>query len=250
MMENPLFATNAEYRDQTLAFFRQQVKQAPVPMWIWDALTTLKEQFPETTPIRCRSSTNNEDLEGFSGAGLYDSYTHRPNEGHLSMTIKQVWASLWTTRAFDERDFYRVDHFAAAMGVLVHPNTDDEQANGVAVSKNVIDPNWTGYYVNAQVGENLVTNPGPNDIPEEFLIAKLEGSTVYTVQHVTYSNLVPEGQTVITTAQAEQLANQLRLIHDHFYPLYGGDSSFAMEIEWKITSTGQLFIKQARPWVE
>ena len=30
---------------------------------------------------RCRSSTNNEDLVGFNGAGLYDSFTHRPDEG-------------------------------------------------------------------------------------------------------------------------------------------------------------------------
>ena len=103
--------------------------------------------------IRCRSSTNNEDLEGFNGAGLYDSYTHRPDEGDLSKTVKQVWASLWNLRAFDEREFHRIDHLAAAMGVLVHPNFDDEVANGVAVTKNPFDPNWPGFYVNVQVGE-------------------------------------------------------------------------------------------------
>jgi pyruvate,water dikinase len=251
MLADPLFSTDAVYREASLENLRKEIKKAPAPQWIMDALTTLQSQFPQGTPIRCRSSTNNEDLDGFSGAGLYDSFTHHYDEGHLSKTVKQVWASLWNSRAFDERDFYRVDHFAAAMGVLVHPNTDGELANGVAVTKNIIDPNWTGYYVNAQYGENLVTNPGPNDIPEEFLIAQLEGSTLYTIQHVTFSNLVPEGQTVITTAQAEQLAGRMRTIHDHFRPLYGGDfSTFAMEIEWKITSAGQLFIKQARPWVE
>jgi phosphoenolpyruvate synthase/pyruvate phosphate dikinase len=251
MLADPYFESSALYREESLAALRQRITEAPLPAWMWDALTVLQNQFAAGVPIRCRSSTNNEDLAGFSGAGLYDSYTHRPNEGHLSSTVKQVWASLWNVRAFDERDFYRVDHFTAAMGVLVHANTDDELANGVAVTKNIIDPNWTGYYVNAQYGENLVTNPGPNDIPEEFLIAQLEGSSLYTIQHVTYSNLVPEGQTVITTAQAEQLAARMQAIHSHFYPLYGGDySTFAMEIEWKVTSSGQLFIKQARPWVE
>jgi pyruvate, water dikinase len=251
MMAEPQFRTDAAYRRQALASFRNSLRYAAVPFWIIDQLTTLQGRFPAGSNVRCRSSTNNEDLEGFSGAGLYDSYTHRPDEGHLSVSVKRVWASMWNERAWDEREFYRVDHLIAAMGVLCHLNQDDERANGVAVSKNIIDPAWTGYYVNAQLGESLVTNPDPNAIPEEFLIAQLLGSTTYTIQHVTYSNLVPEGQTVITTAQAEQLASRLAAIHNRFQPLYAGvPGVFAMEIEWKITSTGALQIKQARPWVE
>ena len=251
MMAEARFHTDAEYRRLSLTGLRAAIEHGTLPAWMVTDLTTLQNRFAAGVPIRCRSSTNNEDLTGFSGAGLYDSYTHRPDEGHLGETVTKVWASMWNERAWDEREFYRVDHLIAAMGVLCHPNQDDERANGVAVSKNIIDPNWTGYYVNAQLGESLVTNPDPNAIPEEFLIAQLLGSTRYTIQHVTYSNLVPEGQTVITTAQAEQLADRLASIHNRFLPLYGGISGeFAMEIEWKITSTGALQIKQARPWVE
>ncbi len=251
MMSQPLFQSDAAYRRQQLDWLRRVIRQGQVPDWMITDLTTLQNRFPAGTGIRCRSSTNNEDLVGFSGAGLYDSYTHRPDEGHIAKSVLQVWASLWNERAWDEREFYRVDHLIAAMGVLCHPNQDDELANGVAVTKNIIDPNWTGYYVNAQLGESLVTNPDPNAIPEEFLIARLLGENRYTIQHVTYSNLVPEGQTVITTAQAEQLADRMAAIHSRFFPLYNGVyGEFAMEIEWKITSTGALQIKQARPWVE
>jgi phosphoenolpyruvate synthase/pyruvate phosphate dikinase len=251
MLADPLFATDPVVREESLRRLRLLIKTAAVPVWMIDPLTELQGKFPAGTGIRCRSSTNNEDLDGFSGAGLYDSYTHRSDEGHLSNTVKQVWASLWNSRAFDEREFYRIDHFAAAMGVLVHPNQDDELANGVAVTKNIIDPNWTGYYVNAQLGESLVTNPDPNAVPEEFLIAQLMGNSRYTIQYVTFSNLVPEGRTILTTAQAEQLADRMNAIHNRFQALYGGDYyTFAMDIEWKITSTGQLLIKQARPWVE
>jgi hypothetical protein len=249
-IEEPATADPAG-REALLKALRTAIKNAPLPAWMESELTVLQNSFPAGTGIRCRSSTNNEDLDGFSGAGLYDSFTHRSHEGHIGNTVKQVWASMWNVRAYDEREFYRVDHLTAAMGILVTRNEDDEKANGVAVTKNIIDPNWTGYYVNAQAGESLVTNPDPNVIPEEFLIARLMGATTYTIQYVTFSNLVPEGQTVLTTAQAEQLANRMATIHSRFYQLYGGDfASFAMEIEWKINSSGQLLIKQARPWVE
>ena len=166
--------------------------------------------------------------------------------------MRQVWAGLWTYRAFEERDFYRIDHFTAAMGVLVHPNYDDEQANGVAVTKNIVNPSWPGIYVNVQVGENLVTNPDEESIPEEFLIAQLNPDdwSAYEIQYVRYSNQLPEGETVLTPDQAEQLARELNIVQWRFRSLYQASSSFAMEVEFKITAEGQLIIKQARPWLD
>ncbi len=133
MLADSKFQHDRETQQAQLKKFRSRIKKGEMPDWMLDELETLHRQFPVGRSIRCRSSTNNEDLPGFSGAGLYDSYTHKRDEGHLSKTIKQVYASLWNFRAFDERDFYRVDHLAAAMGVLVHPNYKGELANGVAV---------------------------------------------------------------------------------------------------------------------
>ena len=252
MMQDPAFRTDPAVREARLAEFRALLRNGTVRPDHRSAIAAIQAAVPPEVPIRCRSSTNNEDLPGFNGAGLYDSYTHRPDEGSLHKTIRKVWASLWNFRAFEEREFYRIDHFTAAMGVLLHPNTDDELANGVAVSKNLIDPNWRGYYVNVQKGEELITNPDQTVIPEEFLIASLMGLTRYEIQHVTWSSLQPARTSLLTTEQAWELADRLSTIQYHFRNLYNAwfDPAFAMEIEFKITKDNQLFIKQARPWVE
>ena len=185
-------------------------------------------------------------MPNFSGAGLYDSKTQHPDEGHISKCIKQVYASTWNFRAFTEREFYRIDHLATAMGVLTHPNYDGEGANGVAVTTDPLHGSTGTYYVNTQLGEDLVTNPDALSIPEELLLGA-DG----TVTVVRRSNLVGADRLLMTDAQIGALRSQLKVIHDRFAALYGvkPGEKFAIEIEFKITRDNTLSIKQARPWV-
>ena len=248
MLKDPEFLNNQETKTAALKKFRDEIKKGEMPAWMMDALSELHSAFPEGTSLRCRSSTNNEDLPGFSGAGLYDSYTHHPDEGHLSKSIKQVFASLWNYRAFEARDFYRINHFVAAMGVLVHPNFGNEQANGVAVTDDVVYQTTGNYYLNTQVGEDLVTNPEEQSIPEEILLDWWDSNN-YRV--VTTSNRTTDGGRILTDAYLLELNGYLGMIHNKFSQLYGPvgrTKDFAMEIEFKIKSDGKIAIKQARPW--
>ena len=249
---DPETATDPGRRERALDKLRKKIKKADLPEALEEQIGQLQARFAADTPIRCRSSTNNEDLEGFNGAGLYDSFTHRPDEGDLSKTVKQVWASLWNFRAFDERDFHRIDHLAAAMGVLVHPNFDDELANGVAVTKNPYDPVWPGFYVNVQVGESLVTNPDPSAIPDELLISAIGEHGEYETQYIRRSTLTQDGAPVMTAEQIAGLTALLETIQARFKDLYAkqSDAGFAMDVEFKVDARGALAVKQARPWVE
>ena len=245
-------AADPAARDDALAKLRKRMKKASLPPDLEAQIDDLHARFPAGTGIRCRSSTNNEDLEGFNGAGLYDSYTHRPDEGALSKTVRQVWASLWNFRAYDERDFHRIDHLSAAMGVLVHRNFDDEAANGVAVTKNPYDPNWPGFYVNVQVGESLVTNPDPNATPDELLISAIGPQNEYETQYIRRSSLTDGGAPVLSRAQIAVLTQALETIQERFEIVYAkqDDDGFAMDVEFKFGADGALVVKQARPWVE
>ena len=249
MLADPEFQSDYDTQEKELKKLRKKIKNGETPDWIIDALEEMHATYPEGQSLRYRSSTNNEDLPGFSGAGLYDSKTQDPEETEedgIDKSIKGVWASLWNFRAFTEREFHRIDHMATAMGILVHPNYSDELANGVAVSFDPIYGTEGSYYVNTQVGEDLVTNPDAHSVPEEILL-DLSGS--YTT--LVTSNQVPGGQLLLSDAQIDQLRRHLQAIHDHFEDLYNpeADEPFAMEIEFKITSDDVLSIKQARPWV-
>ena len=252
ILAHPKFQTDFEIQDEMLDDLRDAIEDAQSPQWIIDALTAMHAAWPDGQSLRYRSSTNNEDLPNFNGAGLYDSKTQNPDETEedgIDKSLKGVFAGLWTFRAFTEREFHRIDHTAAAMGVLVHPNYSGELANGVALSLALPyegDKRYEWYYVNAQLGEDLVTNPEALSKPEE-LVVNSDGR----YQVLRASNLVPPGTLLMSDAQILQLRKHLEVIHNHFKPLYAppADEPFAMEIEFKITSENILAIKQARPWV-
>ncbi len=251
MINDPEFQNNLEYRKDSLKAFRKKIKKGELSQNIIDRFENdIRSQYPIRTHLRCRSSTNNEDLEGFSGAGLYNSYTHKEDEGTLDKSIKQVWSGLWTFRAFQEREFYRVDHFKVAMAVLIHPNYKNEKSNGVAVTKNIFDSDYRGFYVNVQLGEDLVTNPEADSIPEEMLISVDGLGSGYSTEYIRYSNLVSEGTLILEEEEINLLTRYMILIQDHFSKKYGmiHNDDFAMDIEFKVTAENRLIVKQARPW--
>ena len=249
MLADPEFQSDFAIQESKLKKLRKKIKKGDTPDWIDAALVEMHATYPDGTSLRYRSSTNNEDLPGFNGAGLYDSKTQHPEETEedgISKSLKQVYASLWNFEAFTQRESHNVDHLTTAMGVLVHPNYSDELANGVAVTFDPVYDKNGWHYVNTQLGEDLVTNPEAHSVPEEILLHESKPAQVLAT-----SNLVPRGTMLLTETQRYQLRNHLKVIHDEFKKLYDPEAGerFAMEIEFKITSANVLSIKQARPWV-
>jgi hypothetical protein len=227
---------------------RWRIFRAPMDAALRDSLiAALLDRWGPEARIRLRSSTNVEDLPGFSGAGLYTSAgADLSSPSAVEDAVKVVWASAWNLQAFVERDFYRVDHARVRMGVLIHPAFAGERANGVAVTINELASNRPAYYINSQRGEVSVTNPTGLAIPEQILYYTWYEEPEYEV--ITRSSLTA-GASVLDEAELEALAGHLGAIHQHFKVLHGAGADFAMDVEFKLDAAGELVIKQARPLI-
>lgn len=199
---------------------RHMVRHAPLPAGLAAELDrTLPGHFAAYSPeqgLRFRSSSTVEDIEGFNGAGLYDSSTgylvprkatpgkddKRPS---IADAIRKTWASYFSFEAFEERHQNHIDHLAADMAVLVHARFDDalEQANGVFTF--TLSPGLRELSVDAQPGAVSVTNP-PTDhvvIPESTQVHQNEAG--FAIRRQTLSSLAKPGQQVLSDADLGEL---------------------------------------------
>jgi len=250
---DPAFASDPAVRARGLAEVQAAILAAPVEPGLLLAVTNeIRARFGSRSHVRLRSSSNTEDLPGFTGAGLYTSVSVAVDDPDPDLDVanglRTVWASLWTPRAYDEREEALVDHASAAMGVLIEPAFPNERANGVAISRNILDPIYgDASYFNAQAGEASVTNPAPGVTSEQ---GTYESGRPPRVLYTSRSSLTADP--VVSTDELTALMCALGAIHKHFQARIDPSHAnrwFAMDIEWKLVGPErQLVIKQARPY--
>jgi hypothetical protein len=248
---NPAFAVDPRVRAQGLAAVRAAILNHPVDAALVASIETAAAQRFGTERFRMRSSSNTEDLADFSGAGLYTSLSGAIGDPKHTVAdgLRTVWASLWEQRAYDERELALIDHDKAAMGVLIHDAFDQvERANGVAVSRDVLDPIESGVYtINAQAGEASVTNPAPGVVSDQLLFTPYLNPPA---EYRTRSSLA--SGPVLSTFEMSRLTCELHAIRDHFQDKLDPTHAnrwFTIEVEFKLVDdTRDLVIKQARPY--
>jgi pyruvate, water dikinase len=260
MLADTDFQSDPAVRDARLEELRDAMEVAPVDLTFSKMLVDkLEAEFPHT-PMRFRSSTNAEDLDGFTGAGLYESHTgdlDDPENAPLD-AVRKVWAATWRFRAFEEREYRSISHENVGMALLVHRSFPDEEANGVAITANLFDESCLepAQYINAQKNGISVVLPDPGVTSDQLLIYY-----AYPGQPITYlahSSLVADGETVLSRAQVLALSEKLSIIDDYFSGAYGPltiDHFYGMDVEFKFETDEAtdanplgLVIKQARPY--
>lgn len=194
------------------------IRKTPIPKTVEAELERVQQHFSnyaEDQGLRFRSSSTVEDVEGSSGAGLYESFTgyaksktggpangKRPS---LADALRKTWASYYGVEAFEERHESGMDHLAADMGVLVHARFDDalEDSNGVFTF--TLTPEGGQLLVDAQPGAISVTNPPTNRVvrPESSQVTTAGGS--FQTRRLNWSSEVAHGALVLSEQELADL---------------------------------------------
>ena len=269
--QDDAFLGDASLRRERLESLRAAMVSAPHDPALIAALgDRIQDVFGGSdTMVRFRSSGNAEDGLTFNGAGLYESSSAcladsldgddegpsacdptKAQEETLEEALGIVWSSLWKMSAWDERDWYGIDHTDIAMGVLVNTRAVDEAANAVAFTGNPTADGDDRYLVNAQVGEIEVVSSDGGSTPERVLLT-LEAGAVAKILRVESSSEVMSGQNVLSDAVLEDMGALLYDIiqvypNDHELPEGG---VLLWDTEWKRLGDGRLIIKQIRPYL-
>jgi Pyruvate phosphate dikinase, AMP/ATP-binding domain len=250
----------------------------------------LKTLVPDVEKLKLRSSANAEDIPNFDGAGLHDSFSVKlssTDNADLSCkreesldgvvtkvdmkpktvqcAIKGVYASLWNSRAIEERSFARIDHATAAMGLAVVPAYDTESevaANGVLITR-AVNSDFLAYTLGLQKDNNLVTNPEPGS-SAQLTLATFGGGdhpTRFTTTRFAKPTAAspPLKTSVMTDAKMNEIvkmtiATEIAYcrVKEGYYP---GDcrdvfldetKPSALDLEFKLLQNGHFMLKQMR----
>ncbi len=258
-LTNDLGVIRAVFQDRQFTEFSPELESA-----VLDALQGFG--FDPNSKIRFRSSTNVEDSDQFTGAGLYDSFSgcladdlDDDNEGPCACdpaeekergvlrAIRKVFASFYNDNAFLERLKHGVSEAEVGMALLVHHSFPDEieLANGVATMQKGDRPGWSANVV-SQKGAVSVTNPPMDAVPEEVTIdSGFQGPMPWLVRR---SSLVPLRENTVLEWEAEYIElYELLVAAAEKYCEVTQRQDVVLDFEFKkVAPDGKLLVKQIR----
>ena len=253
LLGDATFVADANVRKAKLDAFRKELEAAPIDAAlcakIGEALATL----PGERGVFVRSSTNAEDLDNFSGAGLHDSKPNVKGAAAVCEAVKAVWSSTWTLRAYEARKHAGIDQSKVYGAVLVQVAVPATAA-GVVATVHPTDPtDERNYTINAKSGLGIAVVDG-RKVPESLIVSwynhgirvlsRSDEDTRLVFDENGGVREVPnpqKGKAVLTNKMAILLADTARKLTK----LFGNPK---LDIEW-VYAGEELFIVQTRPLV-
>ena len=253
MQQLPGFKTDPKVRREALAGLRADIVQWPVDPQVTSQWRERWQSQLGGKGVFVRSSSNSEDLPGFSGAGLYTTVPNVLTGEALERAVKTVWASVFNPQAWEARSAARFSTEAVMMGVFVQAAIDATNA-GVMITR---DPftrtGWHVTYISAKRGIGIRVVEGQR-VAEQVMYSSwskavqvLSRSADNTALQLDPGGGVREvpvevGRVVLTDALVIRLAGVGAAVKQVFH---GVDQ----DIEWA-TVGERIALLQARPYVD
>ena len=272
LLVDPKFRASLAERKSALEKIRQEIQNAPLAPAFASTLAASLHKLthsgdpaadagadgggaPAEVGVFVRSSTNAEDLPGFSGAGLYDTVPNARGAEAVALAVKKVWASVWNLAAYEERELYRIDHGQVYGAVLVQIGISATAA-GVLVTCHPTDPlDKHTVTINAKSGLGLRVVDGKK-LPEILLYNTFQKSLRIVSRSDEDTMLVfqpdgggvrevpspKKGDPILTNARVVRLADAALKIRGIF------PKDRPLDIEWVLRGE-DIFIVQSRPYM-
>jgi hypothetical protein len=255
--QTPGFEHDAAVRRQALEALRHDLAELPfdtphAAAWQAQWLAQWRSRLAQGG-VFVRSSSNSEDLPGFSGAGLYSTVPNVKDEAALVRAVQTVWASVFNFEAYEARRQSHIPHDRVVMGVLVQ-RAVDAQAAGVMVTRDPFDATQRDVtMITAKHGLGIKVVEGPR-VAEQVLYNRRDKA----VQLLTHSAedqalqldelggvkevLVDRTRPVLSDALVRRLAQ----VGERCKRALGGRDQ---DIEWATNRRGDIVVLQSRPFV-
>ncbi|OEZ27735.1 pyruvate phosphate dikinase [Variovorax boronicumulans] len=253
MQQQPGFAGDPQVRLKALAQLRDEIVQWPVEPATAAAWRAAWQAQLGGGGVFVRSSSNSEDLPGFSGAGLYTTVPNVKTGDALELAVKKVWASVFNPEAWEARSAAGFGAESVLMGVFVQTAIDSTNA-GAMITRDPFDaghPHVT--YISAKRGIGIRVVEGKR-VAEQVMysswskaIQVLSRSAEETALQLDKDGGVKEvpvevGRHVLTDELVVRLAAVGAAVKRTF-------NAVDQDIEWA-TVGDKIVLLQARPYVE
>jgi len=233
---------NAKEIDSLCVELQSKIRKTRFNDELWERVDSMVEtHLSGCKSFVVRSSSNAEDLQNFSAAGIYESYNHITTSENILRSIKDVWASLVSPRSVRLRQEVGMSLDDCYMGVIIQEEIEECDLGGVLVTANPLNTShdYRNVYINAsEISPNKIVEGTEKSFQLLFNIVEGGGRTIVkdeTAHEITH----------LQKQALKKLAFAGKLLQSHFSP----DDTFnqAVDIEW-VLKDNQLFLLQIRPY--
>ncbi len=231
---------NADVTDSLCIELQNMIRRTRLSPSIRDYIDTqIALHLGGVTSFVVRSSSNAEDLEDFSAAGIYESINHVTTAENIFQSIKEVWASLVAPRSVRLRQQVGISLDRCYMGVIIQEEVSGD-FGGVMVTTNPLNPSdIRNVYINVST-KSVQSVVAGSALPIQYLYNTLEGGGRTLSLGDAQEDLKAEQKKTV-----QRLALAGRLLQSHFSKDY--TFSCPADIEWAVKGE-DIFILQSRPY--